>query len=161
MNCATQTSDVNLSGFVFAERCDHYVSVKQDFKRSAVPQKYLAAAVIAEDIFAGGERILRPAIGETANHSAATVRKMVVFQDRRDVIARHAEVGAHPSAAIALKNPPSAITPVSHDVNLFDHAQSDITGVKSSSSAIERAPPWIAKPHRVDFIAPRRRTEKR
>src|SRR5215813_13725165 len=79
MNRAAQTRDVNLSGFVFAERCDHYVGVKQHVKRSAVPQKYLAAAVIAEDIFAGGERILRPAIGETANHSAATVRKMVVF----------------------------------------------------------------------------------
>src|SRR5262249_10829792 len=90
-----------------------------------------------------------------------SVRKMVVFQDRRDVIARHAGVGAHPSAAIALKNPPSAITPVSHDVNLFYHTQSDITGVKSSGTAVERAPPWIAKPHRVDFIASRRRTEKR
>src|SRR4030095_11203027 len=161
MDRALQTDDVNLAGLVFAERRDHYVGVKQRIKRRAVPQKNLAAAVIAEDVVAGGERICRPTIGVTANHRAAPFRKMIVVEDRRDVIARHARVRAHPRATSALKNPPSAIAPMGDDVNLFDHTQPDVTGVKSSVGAVERTPPWIAKPQRIDFIASRRRTEER
>src|SRR5262245_33522547 len=160
MDRDAQTDDVNLSVFVFAERRDHKVGVERQTHRNSVPDKYLAGAVIAEDIGPGGKRIPGPAIDVTTSHRATAVQ-MIVFDEWRDVIACYAESRVLIGAMTGLKNPPSAIPSVSDDVNLLCRILLDIADVELSRGSVERTPPRIAKPQRIDFITSGRRAEER
>src|SRR5262245_38772831 len=159
MNRTAQTYDVNLSGFVFAERRDLKVGVEDQARRAAVPHKYFAGAEIGVDIGAGGKRIQLAAIDVPTRHRT-TPAGMIVFEQRRHVIARHTGGRTWIGAPRTLKDPPSVIASESDDVNLFDNILSDIAGVKHSRGAVERTAEWVAKPGGIDFIASRRRAEE-
>src|SRR5262249_40005810 len=118
MNRTAQTYDVNLSGFVFAERRDLKVGVEDQARRAAVPHKYFACSEIGGNIGRGGKRIQPRAIN-VPPRPRTTPRRINVIQQRRHVIAPPTGGRTWIGAPRTLKDPPSVIASESDDVNLF------------------------------------------